>query len=133
MMIGIDTNVLLRLIVEDDVKQARLAQKSMEKHCSEEEPGFINSIVLVEIVWVLERSYKYSRIDIVSALEAIFQVKELSVQSPNEAWEALHQYRNDEAGFADLYIGAINRSEKCITTLTFDKKAASSKSFQLVS
>jgi len=131
-MIGLDTNVLLRLIVEDDERQAEIAQKSMEKHCSEAAPGFINSIVLVEIVWVLERSYKYSRAEIVSAIETILQVRELSVQYPNEAWEALHQYRNNESGFADLYIGAVNRSEKCMTTLTFDKKAARSKSFQLV-
>jgi predicted nucleic-acid-binding protein len=60
-MIGLDTNVVLRLMVQDDPAQLRRARRAVAAQCSEEEPGLINRIVLVEVIWVLSRGYKYSR------------------------------------------------------------------------
>ncbi len=131
-MIGLDTNVVLRLMVQDDPTQLRRARRAVAGRCSEEEPGLINRIVLVEVIWVLSRGYKYSREEIVSAVEKLLQVKELAVQNPGEVWEALHLYRDSKVGFADLYIAVLNRQEGYSPTLTFDKKAARTDLFELV-
>lgn len=131
-MIGLDTNVVVRLLVQDDTAQLRRVRKAISQHCSQVDPGFINAIVLVEVIWVLGSVYKYSRDQIASAIETLLQVKELAVQSPNEVWEALHLYRETKVGFADLYLAAINHEAGCTATLTFDKKAARLDVFQTV-
>ena len=131
-MIGLDTNVVIRLLVQDDAAQLRRVQKSIAKECSEENPGLINSVVLVETVWVLGSAYGYGREDISHAVETLLQIKELEVQCPNEAWEGLSLYRSGKAEFADCYLAAINRGLGCKDTITLDKKAARVDSFRAV-
>ena len=58
-MIGLDTNILVRYLVEDDAKQASKAAHLIETRCTEDSPGFINRVVLCELVWVLESAYGY--------------------------------------------------------------------------
>lgn len=131
-MIGLDTNVIVRLLVQDDDAQLRRIEKAVSKYCSEGVPGMINAIVLAETVWVLKSAYGYSRNEIVSAIETLLQVKEFEVQHQNEAWEALHLFQDCKGGFADLYLAAINRQLGCSTTLTFDQEAAQNAGFELV-
>ncbi len=131
-MIGLDTNVIVRLLVQDDAAQLRRVQKAVEKECSKDNPGLINSIVLVETVWVLDRAYGYGREDIVHAVETLLQIKEFKIQCQDEAWEALKHYRSGNADFADCYLAAINHNLGCTDTLTLDKKAARMASFLVV-
>ena len=131
-MIGLDTNLVIRLLTRDDPDQLRRAEQAIERRCSENEPALINRIVLVEVVWVLSRVYKYSRSEIVGAVEALLQVRELTVESPEEVWEALHLYSGGNADFSDYFLSLLNRKHGCETTLTFDSKAARSDLFQLV-
>jgi predicted nucleic-acid-binding protein len=56
-MIGLDTNVLVRYVAQDDSLQSPIAAEFIETVCSEKHPGFINHIVLCETVWVLDRCY----------------------------------------------------------------------------
>ena len=131
-MIGIDTNVLVRLITKDDARQASKAQKALQEKCSESEPGYINSVVLAEVAWVLARTYQYSRDEIAIAIEGLLQVREFEIQNTEEAWHALQFFRQSNIGFADLYLCVINKAQGCECTLTFDKKAAKFDGFMAV-
>jgi len=123
-MRGIDTNILLRFLTRDDEEQAQRAADILTEECSETEPGFLTNIVLVELVWTLSRVFDYSRPQIVSALEALINSKELRFESPDETRAAIENYAEGKAGFADYLIGAVALANGCEDTLTFDKKAA---------
>lgn len=125
-MIGLDTNVLVRYIVQDDADQGARAGRLIEQRCTQEQPGWISLIVICELVWVLEGAYGYSRDIIASVLRQILATAELSVDSPQRCWTALRAYERSGADFADYLIGAGNREAGCETTFTFDKRAARS-------
>ena len=131
-MIGLDTNVLVRYITQDDPAQCKAAAHLLEKTCSEESPGHINLIVLCELVWVLEDVYAYSKAQIAGTLEHLLRSRELRVQSSERAWAAWRGYRAGRADFADVLIAAINDAEGCSVTYTFDKKASAAAGFKLL-
>jgi predicted nucleic-acid-binding protein len=122
-MKGIDTNVLLRYLVEDDADQARRAARFLLEECTVEDPGLVNRVVLCELVWVLHSGYGYSRVEVVHALDAIMSAAQLNVEDRHEAAEAVDAYRNG-ADFADGLIAAVNRRLGCEHTVTFDRKAS---------
>jgi predicted nucleic-acid-binding protein len=131
-MIGLDTNVLVRYVVQDDARQARLASKAIETHCSAEHPGFVALLVLVELVWVLDRGYGYSRAQVAAVLEGLVASAELLVEQPDLARTAIATYGSTGMDFADCLIGLVNRSRGCTTTLTFDRRAAKSGNHSLL-
>jgi predicted nucleic-acid-binding protein len=122
-MKGIDTNVLLCYLVEDDADQARRAARFLLEECTVEDPGLVNRVVLCELVWVLHSGYGYSRVEVVHALDAIMSAAQLNVEDRHEAAEAVDAYRNG-ADFADGLIAAVNRRLGCEHTVTFDRKAS---------
>jgi len=123
-MIGIDTNVLVRYIVQDDEQQAAVATRCIES-CSVETPGWISVIVLCETVWVLSRAYGYDKMTVQSVLQRIFLACELAVEQQKYAWSALRDYAQGNADFSDYLIMHLNRFAGCEYTVTFDKKASS--------
>ncbi|MEZ4744822.1 MAG: type II toxin-antitoxin system VapC family toxin [Calditrichia bacterium] len=129
---GIDTNVLIRFIVQDDPEQSKRATDFLKNHCSEEAPGFISMVVMCEIVWVLRRAYGYSKSNIINVLETILRTSELMVEEPQIAWEALHRFKTGSADFSDFIIGTINKSAGCEQTATFDQQAGQSDLFRLI-
>lgn len=130
-MKGIDTNILVRYLVRDDPAQFRAASRFIENDCSEQEPGFVNHVVLAELVWVLERGYKYARPEIVTALGALLLTSQLSIEHPDDARAALDEYQNG-ADFADSLIAAANVRVGCEYTATLDRRAARRKGFRLI-
>ncbi len=122
-MTGIDTNVLVRYLVQDDPEQARKATRFITNECSSEDPGFINRIVLCELVWVLETAYGYARDKVALALERILRTAQFTIEDHQEAWSSLREYQ-DGADFADSLIGAVNCRRGCERTVTFDRKAS---------
>jgi predicted nucleic-acid-binding protein len=122
-MIGLDTNVLVRLLAQDHPEQTRKAQALIREQCTEAAPAFVNLIVLAETVWVLERSFRYRIPEICHALERLLQIREIEVQTPDGVWAGLSAYREKGAGFPDVLIDAVNRLEGCKSTVSFDKKA----------
>jgi predicted nucleic-acid-binding protein len=132
-VIGLDTNVLVRYIVRDDDEQTETAARLIETQCTHEKPGYISTIVLCELAWVLSRGYKYERQTIAAILRRILSVRELQVQDSEIAWQALNHFENGKADFADYLIGVSNRESKAIVTYTFDKIAAESDLFLLIS
>ena len=131
-MIGLDTNVLIRYIVRDDIRQTKGATRLIEAECTAENPGLIHSIVLCELVWVLTRGYGYDRMTVAYVIRRILSVQELRVTGAEKVWRALRHFEQGKADFADYLVGVSNQEEKASTTYTFDQRAAESDFFRLV-
>lgn len=131
-MIGIDTNVLVRYVVQDDPVQSRKATIVMERQLSEQTPGFISVVALAEAVWVLERVYRLKSQEIATVIERVLQADALVVEHEAEVAIALIALVEGSSSFADALIGAINAQAGCSRTLTFDRKALRLPGFELV-
>ena len=131
-MIGLDTNVFIRYIVQDDEQQAQLATDVIENQCSVENPAFINEITLCEIVWVLKRAYRYDKAIILAVLKQLLSESEVYISSHAEAWEAYSDYETGNADFSDYFIARINKKMGCPFTFSFDKKACQHENFKLL-
>jgi predicted nucleic-acid-binding protein len=125
-VIGLDTNVLVRYIAQDDRRQAAKATRLIEEECRETRPGFVAAIVLVELVWVLESSYGGTKAEIVAVLQRILRTKQLVVQDAETIWKAVRLFEASRADFADCLIERTGAAHECEYTSTFDKHAASS-------
>ncbi len=131
-MVGLDTNVLVRHIVQDDEAQAKLARDLIEGRCRATEPGHITLIVLCELVWVLDSAYGYSRQQIGLALRQILVTDCFDVEERALAWACVSDYAEGNADLADYLIGRLNQTRGSLTTFTFDKKAAHALGFTLL-
>ena len=129
-MIGLDTNVLVRYLVQDDPVQSLRASHFMDRHCTVDDPCLINDIVLCEMAWVLESAYDYPKGAIVEVLEKLLMTNGLEVADKNTVWVALKDYRATKADFADCLIGRINSALGCAQTATFDKALKSLSGFK---
>jgi predicted nucleic-acid-binding protein len=132
-MIGLDTNVLVRLLVGDDARQTAQAKAFVEKHCSQASPAFVSSVVVAELVWVLANPYGYRRADIVRALEDLLSGNDRVFEHHEEVRAALKVYNSGRADFIDALIAGINRALGCKTTVTFDRQAAKLDGFTRLS
>lgn len=130
-MIGLDTNVLVRLITDDDPAQAEKAERFLRDNTSSSHPAFINCIVLVELEWVLRSVYGYERALIADALEKLLDSPGRAIEREGEVREAAAAYRRGK-DFADGLIGAINRAVGCELTLTFDRSAPGGAGFRVL-
>jgi len=131
-VIGIDTNVLVRLIVGDDSVQKDIAFSSLRTRCTNEDPGFINRIVLCELAWVLKRPYKFQREVISEAIEALLRSPVFEVEDATDVWAALWEYRNSNADFPDCLLARTNLSAGCTSILSFDKGASGIEGFEIL-
>jgi predicted nucleic-acid-binding protein len=132
-MIGVDTNVIVRLLVADDEKQAEAASRYLKEHCSSEDPALLSDIVLVECAWVLEDVYDYSRSQIGEAIDGLLATAQLRAADASTVSTALQRFRSSSADFADCLLGVNNQSAGCEYTATFDRKASKLPEFQLLS
>lgn len=130
-MIGIDTNILVRYLAQDDPVQSPHANQIMSQLITEDRPGFISLVTIAETVWVLSSIYGMSENAIATALEQILLADVLSVQNERQVYTAMVALRTGTASFHDALIGALGTWAGCSTTLTFDRKAARLKDFQL--
>lgn len=122
-MIGLDTNVLVRLLTRDDARQAKRARDYLAAHVSADAPAFVSREVLLETVWVLESAYRYDRADIANAVEGTLETAELHVEAASCARSAARAYRSG-TDFNDALVAAANENAGCETTLTLDTSAA---------
>lgn len=130
-MIGLDTNVIVRYIMQDDVKQAHLASKLIES-LTVEEAGFVPLVAVVEIVWVLSSSYELDRMQVLAALELLLRTKEIEVEQAEVVWRAVRVYQDSTADFADCLIERLAAAAGCVRTMTFDRSASKSCSMTLI-
>jgi len=131
-MVGIDTNVLIRYIVQDDPIQAKLATRFIEHNCTTDTPGFINWIVLCEVVWVLKRAYGYNKPIIINVLRQILLTAEFNIENSDVMWKALKEFESGQADFSDYIIGNSNLENGCEYTITFDKSVSGNPNFLLL-
>ncbi len=122
-MIGLDTNVLVRYLAQDDKAQSALATKLIEKTLTASQPGFISLVSLVEVVRVLEGCYGSTKDEVIDIVERLLRVKQLHVQDAEVVWQAVRVFRNVKADFADCLIEREANSQGCDYTVSFDKAA----------
>ena len=130
-MIGIDTNILARYLTQDDAKQLKIVEQIFDSYATTDNSIFINNIVMCELIWVLERGYKYSREQICVAIRQILSTSEFSFENHKLLWLALDQYTNGKLDFSDALIGELNKAHGCFSTLTFDQAAIKANNFIL--
>jgi predicted nucleic-acid-binding protein len=130
-MIGLDTNILIRYLAQDDPVQSLQASEIIERRLTEENPGFISIVVMVEIVWVLARAYRFKAREIASVIERMLQVDVLVVQNEQEVFTAMIALKQGQGSFADAVISALATKANCSCILTFDHKAMHIPGFAL--
>lgn len=121
-MIGLDTNVLVRYFAQDDAKQSAKATALIES-LTDAQPGYLSHVVLIELVWVLQRCYDASREMVAETLERLLRTQGLVVQEAEQVWQALRVYRQG-GDFADCLIARAAMAAGCDEVVTFDKRAA---------
>jgi predicted nucleic-acid-binding protein len=122
-MIGLDTNILVRYVTQDDAAQFAAAAKIMDS-LSSESPGFLSLVVIAELVWVLQFSYHFKKHEIEHVGETLLRSKELFVERAEIVSQALRKFRVSRANFADCLIERCGHAAECQYVLTFDKNAA---------
>ena len=127
-MTGVDTNALLRYIVRDEPTQAARAARELERG----ERFLVGSIVLCEVVWVLETGYGFSRRDIAVTLERILATAQFEIEAKDLALAALDDFRRSTADFSDCLLGRRNRAAGAAETVTFDRSLKGLEGFRLL-
>ena len=123
-MLGIDTNVLVRLLVADDAAQTRRARALVERAVEREEPVLISLPVIIETEWVLRSRYTFDKAAILASLSGLMAAREFAFEDEPAIEEALYRWKDSAAGFVDCLIAAHNRRLGCTATATFDVVAA---------
>lgn len=127
-MIGLDTNILLRALTQDDPVRSPVADLLIAQ-LTPQQPGYIDLIVLAETVWNLRRRYGANREDVFGTVETLLQSPSFVVAERGAVVEALETARPENLDFADALIGTLNKRAGCGSTLTFDDKASGTRLF----
>ena len=130
-MIGLDTNVLVRYVMQDDPKQAEKASRLIES-LPPESPGFVPVVALVEWVCVLSCCYDLTRKQIAQALEALLRTKEIVLDRAEQVARAGRTFHAGTADFADCLIERTAAAAGCEKTMTFDTGAAKRAGMTLI-
>ena len=130
-MIGLDTNVLVRYIMQDDVKQAVKATKLIEALDSDN-PGYITMVSVVELYWVLTSCYDLTGRQVAQALEAILRTKQFLVERADQVMRALRVFGVGNADFADCLIERSASGAGCEQIMTFDVRASKHAGMTLI-
>ena len=131
-MIGLDTNILVRYLTQDDSNQSRKAAREIERGVSGGHMFYIADIVMCELVWVLESAYGYDRQEIAPVLENILRTKQFRFEDKDLLWKSLADYRNIKGDFADHLIGRAGQKAGCRETLTFDAALKNNPGFRVL-
>lgn len=130
-MIGLDTNVIVRYVTQDDPKQSPMATRLIES-LTANAPGYIAVVSVVELIWVLSSCYGSTKGEICEVLESLLRTKELVVAHADTVWKALRVFRSGKADFADCLIERSAHEAGCTHTATFDVGAAKDSGMQLI-
>ena len=127
-MIGLDSNVLIRYLTQDDPVQSRKANQFIAKALREGNPLYLNHVVICESCWVLAKLYGYGPREIAAVIEKILSAVQFGFEDKDTLWPALAAFRDSNVDFGDCLIGVKNSRAGCSATLTFDKRAGSATS-----
>lgn len=130
-MIAFDTNVLLRLLLNDDARQARQAQALIDQAASRSDTVLLPDIVLCEVEWVLSSVYEVPKGTIVETLRRLLDADEFAFLDRAAVTGALNGYESGSADFSDYLIGATAARAGAATTYTFDRALRRADGFSL--
>jgi predicted nucleic-acid-binding protein len=122
-VIGLDTNVLVRYITQDDNRQAALANSLIES-LDDASPGFVTLVTVVELSWVLESAYNFTRQQFAEVMQTLMTVDTIKLDRAAVVARAVRVYAGSKADFSDCLIERLSVSAGCEQTMTFDKAAA---------
>ncbi len=130
-MIGLDTNVLVRYLTQDDPVQSPKATEVIERRLTERNPGYVSIVAMVETAWVLDRAYGLPAYEIARAIERMLQIDVLVIENEEEVFTAMVALKEGQGSFADALIAALGARAGCTNTLTFDQGAHDLPGFAL--
>jgi len=130
-MIGLDTNILVLYLAQDHPVQSSKATEIIEGSLTEDNPGFISIVAMVETAWVLDRAYGLAAREIAATVERMLQVETIVVESEQEVFSAMIALKEQKGSFGDAVIAALGAKAGCSHTLTFDRKALRLTGFQV--
>jgi predicted nucleic-acid-binding protein len=130
-VIGLDTNVLVRYITQDDSKQSALASTLIES-LDETSLGFVTLVTVVELAWVLESAYNFSRMQFAQVMQTLLAVDAIKVDRAASVTSAVRRYTSSSADFSDCLIERLSIDAGCDKTMTLDKAAAKSAGMTLI-
>lgn len=122
-MISVDTNVLARLFVADDLRQHAIAKTFFAQRTSED-PVFVSTIVVAELAWLLNKTFDYKKSDIIAVLTAVLGSPDFVIERRSVVQAAIELASSSRAGVADAIIAGVAEAEGARTTMTFDVHAA---------
>ena len=131
-MIGLDTNVLVRYLTQDDAAQSRAASQLIEQELTAAEPGLILTVVLAETLWVLGDIYGATEGEKIECAERLLMTRQFHLQNKSAVQRAVQAARRASCGFVDCLIAEIAADEGCAHVTTFDKKAAKYPGYRLL-
>jgi predicted nucleic-acid-binding protein len=131
-MIALDTNVLVRLLVEDHPRQERRAKRLVDRELDAGEVVFVPEVVLVETVWVLGRRYRVERSEIGSVIGGLISSRDVAFEDRDRVQRALRAYEKGRGDFSDYLIREQARSAGCSAVHTFDRKLLREGGFEKV-
>jgi len=131
-MTGLDTNVLVRYLTQDDLAQARKANSLIDGAVGKGERLHLDVVVLCELVWVLRGAYDFGKETVAEAVEKILDAAQFSVEDRDLLREALEAYRAGRGDFADYVLGLRNRKAGCSATVTFDRALKKNELFTVL-
>jgi len=129
-MIGLDTNVLIRYLTQDDPVQSARAAEIFERRLTVRNPGFVSVVAMAETVWVLDRAYGFTAQQIAATIERLLQIEVLEIENEQQVFTAMVALKHGRGAFADALIAELGKRAGCSHTLTFDKKAAGLPGFE---
>lgn len=131
-MIGLDTNVLVRYLTQDDPDQSKRASVIIEGAVSKGDRLLVHPVVLCELVWVLETVYDYGRREVAAIFDHILRTAQFEIPDKEIVWNAWVDYRTGRGDFADYLVGHANGRFGAIHTVTFDKALKGRRQFQVL-
>jgi predicted nucleic-acid-binding protein len=134
-LIGVDTNVIVRFLVQDDDKQSRVANRFFESTLSTQNRGFISTVVLAELCWVLHFSYRLKDTELFALIRDLLETPQLVLEKRdlvNQALRAAESVVGRKAGFVDFLTSKLAENEGCEYCVSFDVNAARAAGMKLL-
>ena len=131
-MLGIDTNVLVRFLLRDDEAQFQKANKLIQQEVTAGRGVLVSQLVLLETEWVLRSRYGFSKIQLLEVIASLLDTRDIQLEDEQSVEEAIYQWKDANAAFADCLIAARHRRLGCSATATFDARAVKLAGFVAV-
>ena len=131
-MLGIDTNVLVRFLLRDDEAQFQKANKLIQREVTAGRGVLVSQLVLLETEWVLRSRYGFSKIQLLEVIASLLDTRDIQLEVEESVEEAIYQWKDANADFADCLIAARHRRLGCSATATFDARVVKLAGFVAV-